>query len=103
MQGVVSWRDQPVPVLNLAERLGLPTGPATEVPRRLLIAHEAGHTPIAFLVHPAVRLLRLPQPHQPCEVEWPLNPALVRAQVALERETVIIPHLGAMLATTEGS
>jgi chemotaxis signal transduction protein len=101
VRGVVAWRDQPVPVLDLAQRLGLPAvHPEDGERRRLLVAHEPGHTPIAFLVRSAVRILRLPLPHQTCAGPLPIHPALLRASVELEHETVVVPHLDAILAGT---
>jgi chemotaxis signal transduction protein len=100
--GLANWRDQPVPVLDLARRLGLPPS-APDARSRLLVVSAGApaaepHDRAGFLVRPSVRVLRLPLAHRPCIRMPPLEPALVRGAVELPQETLVIPHLQRVLA-----
>ena len=125
--GLVNWRDQPVPVIDLAGRLGLApeANPPANGQNRLIIARDKGHvlpvpSPalslaegvvegrsskerpnqgalVGFLVRPAIRVLRLPIAHRPCSRTPPLNQALTRGIVELENETLVIPDIRGIL------
>jgi chemotaxis signal transduction protein len=105
--GLVNWRDWPVPVIDLAGRLGFAAEANLTANERirLIIARDKGHvvnsskeganqgTLVGFLVRPAIRVLRLPIAHQPCSRTPPLDQALTRCIVELESETLVIPDI----------
>ncbi len=125
--GLINWRDWPVPVIDLASRLGLApeANPSANGRTRLIIVRDKGHvlpvpspalspvegvverssskggsnqgTLVGFLVQPAIRVLRLPIAHQPCSRTLPLDQALTRAIVELENETLVIPDIRGIL------
>jgi chemotaxis signal transduction protein len=120
--GLVNWRDRPVPVIDLANRLGL-AGLARSNANgrtRLMIARDKDHvlsvrssegnalkrgsnqgTLVGFLVRPAIRLLRLPIAHQPSSRPLTLDRVLTRGMVELEKETLVIPDLRGILLLEE--
>ena len=103
--GLVNWRGWPVPVVDLAGRLGLTALP-TDEHSRLVIACATGvsgngargtngtqATLIGLLVQPAVRVLRLPVAHRPSSQPLPFDSALARTIVETEGETLVVPDL----------
>jgi purine-binding chemotaxis protein CheW len=95
--GVVNWREWTVPVLDLAQRLGLAPTIPSEL-SRLLIARPLGKSDlVGFLVRPAVRVLRLPVAHQPSTRDLGLDWSLVKGCVELKNETLVLPDLAAIL------
>jgi chemotaxis signal transduction protein len=94
VRGLVAWRGRAVPVLDLAQRLGLPPlspGRGT----RLLVARDPAHAgPVGLLVRAPVRMLRLPAPHTPSDRPLPVEGRLVKARVELKAETLVVPDLG---------
>ena len=120
--GLVNWRDRPVPVIDLANRLGL-AGLARSNANgrtRLMIARDKDHvlpvrssegnalkrgsnqgTLVGFLVRPEIRLLRLPIAHQPSSRPLTLDRVLTRGMVELEKETLVIPDLRGILLLEE--
>jgi chemotaxis signal transduction protein len=97
--GLAGWRGRPVPVIDLARRLGLPSAPSY---RRLMIVRPAGPVELlGFPVRSWVRVLRLPLACRPSSRELPLDPSLVRGAVELARETLVVPDL-ACLASNPG-
>jgi chemotaxis signal transduction protein len=110
--GLVNWRDRPVPVLDLDARLGL--APKADRPgdgqARLIITRDKGCAPVrseegdrgrvlgGFIIQPAVRTMRLPIAHQPCQRSLDLDQRLTRGVVELENETLVIPDVRSILA-----
>jgi chemotaxis signal transduction protein len=94
VRGLVPWRGQPVPVLDLSRILGLP--PAAQEPRsRLLIAAASPDSdPVAFLVRPSMRVAHLPLPHQPCRRDLSVDTALTLGAFELRNETLVLLDLG---------
>ncbi len=95
--GLANWRDRPLPVIDLAERLKLTPSSSTNGSGRVIIARGAGVSGedvlIGFPIRPAIRVLRLPIAHQPSSRVLPLDPALIRGIVELEDETLVIPDM----------
>ncbi len=103
VQGLVNWRDRPVPVIDLDVRLGLASEspPSAEGRTRLIVVRDrgaAGQDVLAGVrIQPAIRVLRLPLAHRPSDRALPLDRALVRCVVELDDETLVIPDVRAML------
>lgn len=100
VSGLVDWRGLPVPIIDVAERLGLAQAPADRR-TRLVIARDRGTSGRGVLVgltsRPAIRLLRLPVAHLPSKRPLHLDPALTRGVFELESETLVIPDIREIL------
>lgn len=96
VQGLVEWRNQPVPLLRLVEE---EEGGGANGRLRLLIVRspETGAL-AALLVRSNVRTLELPVPHRPSDRELPIHPLLVSGCVELARETLVIPNIQAAMS-----
>ncbi len=94
--GLINWRDRPVPVIDLAARLGLEsaTKPVTNGHTRLLIARGADqNTFVGFSIQAGVQVLRLPLAHQPASRILPLDQTLVKGAVNIEGKTLVLPDI----------
>lgn len=91
--GLVEWQDRPIPVIDLASRMGL--APMTAEGRaRLMIARASLQAdPVGFLVRPTIRIRRLPLPHLPCKQAPPVDLSLTKGAIELKNETLLIPDL----------
>jgi purine-binding chemotaxis protein CheW len=100
VSGLVDWRGLPVPIIDIAERLGLAQAPADRR-TRLVIARDRETSGKGALVglmsQPAIRLLRLPVAHLPSKRPLHLDPALTRGVFELEGETLVIPDIQGIL------
>jgi len=100
VSGLVDWRGLPVPIIDIAERLGLAQAPADRR-TRLVIARDretSGKGALVGLIsQPAIRLLRLPVAHLPSKRALHLDPALTRGVFELESETLVIPDIQGIL------
>jgi chemotaxis signal transduction protein len=100
VSGIVDWRGLPVPIIDIAERLGLAQAPAGRR-TRLVIARDRGTSGKGALVglisRPAIRLLRLPIAHLLSKRSLDLDPALTRGVFELESETLVIPDIQGIL------
>jgi chemotaxis signal transduction protein len=97
IQGLVSWGDQAVPVVDLAGCLGLPQE-VNKRRSRLLVASGAGSTErLAFPVQPGTRILHLPVPHQLSTRDLELNTKMILGAFELRNETMIVLDLAAIL------
>ncbi|MBL8796069.1 MAG: chemotaxis protein CheW [Planctomycetia bacterium] len=97
VHGLIGWRDRPVAVLDLNERLGLPASRAGEAQRMLVVQAGTSGALLAFPVAAALRLLRLPVPHRARPELLSLEPSLVRGVVELMDGTLVIPDLDAFV------
>lgn len=96
LYGVTSWRGRLIPVLDLAQRLGLNeerSEPARQ--DRLVIAHGSEGEPVAFYAKSGVDIVRLPAPHTPTDVPDGMDERLLFG-AALYRggRTVVVPKIG---------
>jgi purine-binding chemotaxis protein CheW len=95
--GLARWRDQPVPVLDLALRFGQhPTLPDNRT-RLLIVRAVPLRERVGFLVRPTIRMLSLPIPHEPCAVPDWLPQPLIRGCVSIAEEIVVIPDFPGVL------
>jgi chemotaxis signal transduction protein len=96
--GFLTWRERPVPILDLGLRLGLTTTPATSAPRMLIM--QTGGAPnyvVAIPVLANVRVRSLPLEHMRCERRLPIPEDLAHGAVELAEETVAVVDLAACL------
>jgi chemotaxis signal transduction protein len=122
LRGLVFWREIPVPVIDIAARLGFDPAeiPTPSNSRRFIIARHKYHLNgpsqknggrqsnretsdalmlyAAFEVRSDVRIMRLPIESQVSTRSLPINPGMVLGQVELEDETLVIPDLKAVLS-----
>lgn len=96
--GLVAWRNQAVPVLDLSLRMG--AGPSFfEGESRFLVARGARRNErLAFAVRPEIQVLDLPVPNRPSQRGRLLDLSLVRGVFELEAGTVFFPDLDRFLA-----
>ncbi|MEM7585239.1 MAG: chemotaxis protein CheW [Acidobacteriota bacterium] len=87
--GLAMWRDEPLPVIDLDSRLGWASGAGRH--ERMLVARAADGSLLALAVHGALRMLRLPVPHRPSQLDF--NQSLALGVFELEAETLILPDL----------
>jgi purine-binding chemotaxis protein CheW len=98
--GITLWRNRPVTVLDLAQRLGLPPS-APEKRTRLLVVPAGGEKGlIGFPVRPSIRVLNLPVEHRPCTRMPPVDTSFVRGTVELRKETLVVPDLDRILTAS---
>ncbi len=94
--GLACWRNQPVPLLNLATRVGLKSSLDQQ---RIVIARGTdSHDLIAFPVDSSIRSLKLPLEAKPCLVPVGMRPDFVRAAYQVDQETLVVPDLHRVLA-----
>jgi chemotaxis signal transduction protein len=98
--GLINWRGRSVPIIDLAQRLGLASGIAVNEHSRLMVTRSAIGTEqarlLAFPIHPTVRVLRLPLPSHPSQQPLPVDPSLTHGAFTLKNETLIVPALKAV-------
>ena len=90
--GLVNWRDQPTPVIDLAGWLGLGQKTVGQSAARLLMA-GGGDAWIGCPISSGVRMARLPINYRPCEHSPVSDPARLLGAFELEDETLLIPDL----------
>ena len=100
--GIINWRNLPVPIIDLAARLGLTATPAKpkliDPQSRLLIARAPQQAGLmGILVKPQVKTFRLPIPYQALQQPLALAADLVKGVFELEGTPFVIPDLDAML------
>lgn len=97
VQGLACWRDQPVPVLDLAARFGFKSHIHQQ---RLVIARARTDGDfVAFPVEAAIRSQRLPMTSIPCPVPLGVREDLMCGAFELESETLMIPDLRRVLTS----
>lgn len=94
--GCVNWRGTLVPLVDLANRLGLRKEQHTIeqlTERRILIMRErADGAPLGYFIHSRVQLLRLPIQYKLApQDKWP-ETEKVEALLQLPNQTVLVPH-----------
>ena len=99
VQGLVQWRNQSVPLLQLykPQKEEAKAGPNGRLRLLIVRAPETGAL-AALLVRANVRTVELPIPHRPSDRKLPIPPLLVSGCVELARETLVIPNIQAALA-----
>jgi chemotaxis signal transduction protein len=90
--GLVIRRDRAVPVMDLGTCLGLAPVVPDRRSRLLVVRANRRGEWAGLLVRPAVRILALPVPHQPCRRPLPSQRG-IRGAVELRNETLILPDL----------
>ncbi len=93
VDGLLSWRNSPVPIVDLAACMRMPALPASEQSCIMIVRGSDKHSLAGFRIRPDVRVLRLPIAHEPRDRELPFDRSLVRGAFELEKETLVIPDL----------
>lgn len=92
-RGVTHWRDEEVPVIDLAHRLGLAETLVDGSGHLILMRPLPRVGRVAILPAGPTRLLRLPVPHTDCQRTLPIDAAQILAAVELFGETLVVPAL----------
>lgn len=93
--GLLSWRGRPVPLLDLARRLGRTGAPVPHRAERFLVARGAAPGAlVAWPVHEDVDVRALPLAHRPIAYEGPF----VRAAFETASERLLVPDVDALAA-----
>jgi purine-binding chemotaxis protein CheW len=95
--GIARWRGSPVPVINLAARMGLPPVAADGKTRLMITCGTRKDSRLGFLIQPTVRSVLLPVAHRPCIRDLGLNVPLMQGAVELQNETLVIPDIQRIL------
>ncbi len=97
--GLANWRNQPVTVIDLARRMGLPVRVGSNGRSRLMIVRAAGlNDLVGFLVDPAIRVLKLPFAYHSCPVPTWLDSRIVLCSIELPTHEIIsIPDMEVIL------
>lgn len=95
--GLLAWRGQPVPVIDLDRRVRADGGGDLPSGRILVAATPARDELVAFPVQAAIRTVRLPVAHLPCERELPLDRRFSLGAFELKNETVSVLDLDRVL------
>jgi chemotaxis signal transduction protein len=96
--GLIVWRDQVLPVVDLGRCLGLPLTQLQRCAHLLVVATGTDAGLVCFPVLPGIRMSALPVPHYPCTRPLPLDLARAHGAVELQRETLVMPNLKKILA-----
>lgn len=96
VEGLVSWGDHSIPVLDLTACLGFPSA-ATKRTRLLVACVPGSNELLAFRVQSAIRMLRLPVPHQLSTRSLTLNEKAILGAFELKNETMILLDLAGIL------
>jgi chemotaxis signal transduction protein len=102
--GMVNWRDQPVPVIDLKVRLGIKTSlidPEEMDPRSRLLIARSPHSEqiVGFLINSMVKTFALPIPYEPFTSRPMVDLQLCSGLYDIEGLPLVIPNLEAVLTT----
>ncbi len=94
VQGLVLWRQRPVPLIDLGQRLGAPTNDKQFARTRLMIVRTAGLDElVGFLVNPAVQVVRLPLAHKLLPQPVYLADEMILGCAGLDDELLVVPDM----------
>jgi chemotaxis signal transduction protein len=91
---LVSWRGQPVSVIDTAAWCGVPLPPPAS--RRVVLVRTPRRETVGLLAGAAVKVLPLPVPHLPTRRQIEHTADRVKAIFDLTQATVLIPDLSAL-------
>ena len=94
--GLVNWRNQPVPAIDLGQLFGLGAALFEENTRLLIAQTGVEGEFIALPIQPSVKVQSLPLPYQPSRKEIPLNTTLAKGIFTFRNETLVIPDMNAV-------
>jgi len=95
--GIARWRGSPVPVIDLAARMGLPPVSAQGKTRLMISCGTRKDSRLGFLIQPTVRSILLPVAHRPCVRDLGLNESFLKGAVELQNETLVVPDIQRLL------
>lgn len=92
VRGLVQWRSQIVPVIDVARRLGLASGEVQGQSRLIVAQLNQGEQMVALLVQSHLSVQRLPLKCVPALRPLDVDPELVHGIVELDQETLVLPN-----------
>jgi len=97
--GLVHWRDRAVPMLDMSRRFDLP-GTNGHVNGRLMIVRSVfrkREQVAGFIVHPAIRMLRLPVNYNAGCTQALIPAKFVKGVVEIDGQVTIFPDISRIL------
>lgn len=101
--GIVNWRNQTVPIIDLDTRLGLEfkANSFKNTQSRLIIVQGINQdTFVGFPVRPGPRVLSLPIAHKRAIPDNSLDKTMVRGVIEIDNETLIFPNVQRILGVS---
>ncbi len=99
LMGLLEWRDQPVPLIDLNHRIRDEPTPVSSRKRFLIARTRAQGEFLGFPVHTELRFMRPTEEFKPSEKRIPLAAPLVRGIFENEKEVLIIPFLEGIVSS----
>jgi chemotaxis signal transduction protein len=98
VHGLVSWRNYPLPIIDLSSLLWANGALSEEHQKtRLMIVRATGNSePFGMLIEPGTEILSLPVPHSVSERPLALNRQIIKGVFELSEGTLIVPDLEAV-------
>jgi purine-binding chemotaxis protein CheW len=97
VRGMINWRDNAVPIVDMASCIGFSTESTAERSRLTIARGSRAGSFLGFLTQATARTLRLPLRYNPCVRDLPLDRSMIIGAYELERETLVIPNLNLIL------
>ncbi|MDB5391123.1 MAG: cheW [Planctomycetaceae bacterium] len=95
--GVINWRDEIVPVLRMAEMIGLEGVGAAKAQRLLIAIAPNGHDLVAVQVLSDIRTRQFPMAQVPQPLQNAIVSRYLHGSYEFEHETLVMPNLKSML------
>ena len=95
VHGLLNWRGQAVPVIDLAARFGLRDGThdLSDAQRVVVVRGTATNRPIGFFARASIDFLNLPIPHAPVDIPADFPSSLLHGIADYDGRMVLIPKL----------
>lgn len=95
--GLINWRNRPVPVVDLPQRIGLAPS-LNNTYSRYAVVHDGIGNFGCIPINADVRVVQLPIKHRPSSRPLPFNRKLAYGTFELDQETLIIPNIKQILS-----
>lgn len=96
--GIANWRGIPIPIIDLALRLGYETSPVYSNGRTLIVRDTETGQLFGFPIRPAVKAVDLPIDYKKNEKEVSFDSYYARGVFVYENELLVIPDLNRLVS-----